>query len=123
MHPIVKQLEDGSLAACRGWDRYNGTEYAAGSIAERVSATPTWTPMPGPTTGLQWIPIGGTTPVPVTPAEETAILSGIAARTNTLAGKKNTKVAEVKALTAIPDVIDYDVTTGWSGAAYQFVGE
>jgi hypothetical protein len=92
-------------------------------IAHVTISTPTWTPMPGPTTGLQWIPIGGTTPVPVTPAEETAILSGIAARTNTLAGKKNTKVAEVKALTAIPDVIDYDVTTGWSGAAYQFVGE
>jgi hypothetical protein len=63
--------------------------------------------------GMQWIPVGDTVPVTVTQAEQTAILNGISARTNALAGKKNVKVAQVKALTTIPAVIAYNVTTGW----------
>jgi hypothetical protein len=65
------------------------------------------------TTGMQWIPIGGSAPVAVTSAEQGAILSGIGQRTNTLAGTKNTKVAQVNALTTIADVIAYDVAAGW----------
>jgi hypothetical protein len=61
----------------------------------------------------QWIPIGATAPVNVTPAEQAAIMSGIAARTNDLNLKRNTKIAEVNALTTVDDVIAYDVTTGW----------
>jgi hypothetical protein len=61
----------------------------------------------------QWVPIGGTTPVNVTPAEQAAIMQGIANRTNDLTVKKNTKTNQVNALTTIPAVIAYDVTTGW----------
>jgi hypothetical protein len=82
------------------------------TVAFAVTPVP-WTALSG-APSMQWIPVGGTAPVAVTSAEQTAILNGIAARTNTLAGKKNVKVAEVKALTLIPDVINYDVTTGWT---------
>ena len=61
----------------------------------------------------EWIPIGATAPVPVTPDEQAAILSGIAARANDLNVKKNAKIAAITALTDIDDVIDYDVTAGW----------
>lgn len=61
----------------------------------------------------EWIPIGGTAPVPVTPAEQAAILQGIAERTNELNIVKNTKIAEVNALDDIDDVIDYDVLADW----------
>lgn len=61
----------------------------------------------------QWVPIGSTTPVTVTPAEQAAILNGITARTNDLNIKKNIKIGEVNALTTIAAVIAYDVTTGW----------
>jgi hypothetical protein len=40
-------------------------------------------------------------------------MSGIAARTNDLNLKRNTKIGEVNALTTVDDVIAYDVTTGW----------
>jgi hypothetical protein len=60
-----------------------------------------------------WIPVGSTVPVNVTPAEAAAIMQGIAARTNDLNIKKNTKVGQVNALTTIPAVIAYDVTAGW----------
>lgn len=66
-----------------------------------------------PTSSQQWIPIGATAPVNVTPAEQAAIMSGIAARTNDLNVKRNTKVVQVNALTTIAAVIAYDVTTGW----------
>jgi hypothetical protein len=73
-----------------------------------------WTPLPNvATTNAQWIPIGGTAPVSVTPAEQAAIMNGIAARTNALNVKKNIKIAEVNALTTVAAVIAYDVTTGW----------
>lgn len=73
-----------------------------------------WTPLPNvPTSNVTWIPIGSTVPVNVTPAEQAAIMSGITARSNDLLVKKNIKVGEVKALTTIPAVIAYDVTTGW----------
>jgi hypothetical protein len=61
----------------------------------------------------QWIPIGSSTPVNVTPDEQTAILNGIAARTQDLFIIKNTKISEVNALTTIPDVIAYDVLADW----------
>lgn len=75
---------------------------------------PGWTDQADvPTSNVQWIPIGSSTPVNVTPAEQAAILSGIAARTNDLNVKKNKKIAEVNALTTISAVINYNVTTGW----------
>jgi hypothetical protein len=73
-----------------------------------------WTPITDvPSANAQWIPFGGTVPVNVTPPEQSAIMQGIAARTNDLNVKKNTKIGEVNALTVVDDVIDYDVTTGW----------
>ena len=66
-----------------------------------------------PTSNQQWIPIGATAPVNVTPAEQAAIMSGIAARTNDLNLKRNTKIGEINTLTTVQAVIDYDVTTGW----------
>jgi hypothetical protein len=61
----------------------------------------------------QWIPIGSTTPVNVTPDEQTAILKGIADRTNALFVIKNQKIGEVNALTTVGAVIAYDVLAGW----------
>jgi hypothetical protein len=88
-----------------------------GSIAYTTvtfAATPVaWTALPPVTINMQWIPIGGTAPVAVTTAEQTAILNGIAVRTSDLTAKKNVKVAQVNALTTISAVIAYDVTTGW----------
>lgn len=66
-----------------------------------------------PVANASWIPVGATAPVNVTPAEQAAIMSGIAARTTDLNAKKNTKLGQVAALTTIDAVIDYDVTTGW----------
>jgi hypothetical protein len=60
-----------------------------------------------------WIPVGGTAPVTVTPTEAAGIMQGIAARTNDLNVKKNTKIGQVNALTTVDAVIAYDVTTGW----------
>jgi hypothetical protein len=74
----------------------------------------TWPPVANVAVpAVQWIPIGATAPVSVTPAEQAAILSGIAARSNALNVKKNTKIGQVNALTTIEAVIAYDVTTGW----------
>ena len=61
----------------------------------------------------QWIPVGSTVPVNVTPTEQAAIMNGIAARTNDLNIKRNIKIGEVNALTTLSAVIAYDVTTGW----------
>jgi hypothetical protein len=60
-----------------------------------------------------WIPVGGTAPVNVTPAEAGGIMQGIAARTNDLNIKKNTKLGQLNALTTVDAVIAYNVTTGW----------
>ena len=60
-----------------------------------------------------WVPIGGTNPVPVTPQESAAIINGISARTQQLQTVRNSKIAEVNALTEIEDVIAYDVLAGW----------
>jgi len=77
------------------------------------SLTP-WTPLTNvPTSNVQWIPVGETAPVDVTPSEQAAIMQGIASRTNDLSVKKNIKIGEVNALTTIAAVIAYDVTTGW----------
>jgi hypothetical protein len=73
-----------------------------------------WTALPNVTTSnVQWIPIGGSAPVNVTPAEQTAIMNGIAARTNALNVVRNAKIAEVNALTIVDAVINYDVLAGW----------
>ncbi len=73
-----------------------------------------WSNIPPVTTSnVQWIPIGATAPVNVTPPEQAGILNGIAARTNDLNVKKNIKIGQVRALTTIPAVITYDVTSGW----------
>jgi hypothetical protein len=61
----------------------------------------------------QWIPLGSSTPVPVTPDEQTAILTGIADRTAELFTIKNQKIGEVNALTTVADVIAYDVLADW----------
>jgi hypothetical protein len=81
--------------------------------AMALTAVP-WTALPNvATSNVVWIPVGSSAPVTVTPAEQAAILSGIAARTNDLNTKKNTKTTAVYGLTDIDDVINYDVTTGW----------
>jgi hypothetical protein len=73
-----------------------------------------WTNLsPVATSNVQWIPVGGTAPVTVTPAEQAAILNGIAVRSADLNTKKNTKTNAVNACTTIGQVIAYDVTTGW----------
>jgi len=88
---------------------------AAEATWTAISVTPvSWTPLTNvPVSSTMWIPLGGTEPVPVTPAEAAAIMAGIAARSNDLNIKKNIKIGEVNAMTEIQDVIDYDVTTGW----------
>jgi hypothetical protein len=73
-----------------------------------------WSPINNVTqTNISWIPVGHSTPVPVTPAEGAAIMTGIAARTNSLQAAKVSKQAEVNALTTIAAVIAYDVLAGW----------
>jgi len=73
-----------------------------------------WTPITNVSpANAQWIPIGSTTPVNVTPDEQTAILKGIADRTNDLFVIKNQKIGEVNALTTVYDVIAYDVLADW----------
>ena len=66
-----------------------------------------------PVTTTEWIPVGGTSPVPVTPAEQAAILAGISARAADLNVTRNVKIGEVNALDELEDVIDYDVTADW----------
>jgi hypothetical protein len=93
--------------------------YVAPGIFNNVSSIASGGPIPWTNIGhvtvsnAQWIPLGSTVPVNVTPAEQAAILAGIAARTNALNVKKNLKINEVAALTTVPAVIAYDVTTGW----------
>jgi len=73
-----------------------------------------WTPVGGVVpANAQWIPIGSTVPVNVTPDEQTAILTGIADRTNELFIIKNQKIGEVNALTTVAEVIAYDVLADW----------
>jgi len=87
--------------------------YVAPGTFSTVTYVPGHNVPPVPTSNVQWIPLGSTAPVNVTPAEQLAIMSGIAARTNALNIKKNTKINQVSALTDIDAVIAYDVTTGW----------
>ena len=89
--------------------------YVSAVSGASVAVTPVpWTAVPPVTVNnAAWIPIGSSTPVTVTPAEQQAIMNGIAARTNQLAGIKNQKIGEVRALTTIAAVIAYDVTAGW----------
>lgn len=68
---------------------------------------------PVSTSNVLWIPIGATEPVTVTPAEQAAILQGIAARTNELNLVRNQKIAEVNALDTVDDVIAYDILADW----------
>lgn len=79
-----------------------------------VATAAPYTPL-GPVTNVNalWIPFGGTAAVTVTPPEQAGIMNGIAARSNDLAVKRNTKAGQIKALTTVAQVIAYDVTTGW----------
>ena len=105
-------------------DPFNG--YGSGASATNLNFMTTpfpsnitvagvpWTPLVNvPLSNSGWIPVGGTVPVTVTPAEAAAIMQGIAARSNDLSIKKNTKIGEVNALTTVAAVIAYDVTAGW----------
>jgi hypothetical protein len=87
--------------------------YVAPGTFSTVTYVPGHGVAPVPAANVQWIPIGSTVAVPVTAAEQSAILAGIAARTNDLNVKKNIKIGQVNALTTIAAVIAYDVTTGW----------
>jgi hypothetical protein len=62
---------------------------------------------------IQWIPIDAPAAVNVTTVEFMNMMSGIAARRQTLQITKNSKTTAVNAMTDINDVIDYDVTAGW----------
>jgi len=92
-----------------------GTTASFVNLANHFAVTPAaWNNLqPFTPSSTQWIPYGSNDPVPVTPAEQNAILTGIAARSTVLYGTKNTKVNEVKALTTIDEVIAYDVLAGW----------
>ena len=94
---------------------FETVDYSNPYSCSNISSTPiSWSDITNvATTNQQWIPVGGTTPVNVTPAEQLAIMNGIAARTNQLSLVRNTKIAEVNALTTIPAVIAYDVLAGW----------
>lgn len=87
--------------------------YVAPGTFNNASAISYSTIPPVSVANAQWIPIGATAPVTVTPAEQAGILNGITARTNDLNAKKNIKIGQVNALTTVAAVIAYDVTTGW----------
>jgi hypothetical protein len=96
-----------------GVSTYSLTYTAIVASFVAISAIP-WTNQGHvPVATANWIPVGATAPVPVTPAEQAAILAGISARAADLNVKRNVKIGEVNALTDIDDVIDYDVTVGW----------
>jgi hypothetical protein len=109
-----------AIATCTiGWNNPYSASYVGGVTGvgpgtfNNASAAP-YTPIPAVSVAnAQWIPIGATAPVTVTPAEQAAILNGITARTNDLNAKKNIKIGEVNALTTVDAVIAYDVTSGW----------
>jgi hypothetical protein len=84
-----------------------------GSAFIPVSASPI-APGSGPGAAtLQFTPIGQSTPVTVTVTEMSDIMSGIHARRTSLLTTKFNKTAAVNAMTAISNVIAYDVTAGW----------
>lgn len=62
---------------------------------------------------IPWTPIGQYAPVNLTMADMTGLMSGIAARTQSLLYLKNWKSEVIAGYTAISDVIAYDVTAGW----------
>jgi hypothetical protein len=62
---------------------------------------------------IQFMPIEGTALVNLTVTEMGSIISGIETRRNNLMTTQRTKKNAVNALTALEDVIAYDVTTGW----------
>jgi hypothetical protein len=77
-----------------------------------ITVAPISTPTGGGAT-IQWVPIDSPSAVNVTTVEFMTMMSGIAARRQTLQITKNTKTNAVNAMTDINDVIDYDVTAGW----------
>ena len=100
------------LAWWAGTNPYQPVNVAPGTF-NNATAVPYVDVPPVSVANAQWIPIGATTPVTVTPAEQAGIMNGIAARTNALSVKKNIKIGEVNVMTTLDDVINYDVTTGW----------
>ena len=84
-------------------------------VGPGTCATVSGTPIDGVTASANanWIPLGQYAPVSVTPDEQIAILSGIAARSAQLYLIENQKIGEVNALTTVADVIAYDVLADW----------
>jgi hypothetical protein len=62
---------------------------------------------------VSWTPLNQTTPVNLTMAQMTSLMSGIAARQQSLNGVRQSKTNAVNALTKIADVIAYNVGAGW----------
>jgi hypothetical protein len=95
----------------------SGVTYVGPGSYNTVTAAP-YTPLsPVSVANAQWIPLGSSVAVNVTPAEQTAIMSGIAARTNQLFTIKNKKIGEVNALLTIGEVIAYNVLADWPAIA------
>ena len=62
---------------------------------------------------VSWRPIGATAPLSLSITDMSNLMIGIANRRTTLLTTNNTKTNAINALTAISDVIAYDVTAGW----------
>jgi hypothetical protein len=62
---------------------------------------------------IHWTPIGNASPVTLTAAEMSGLMSSITTRRLNLVNARVTKTNEVNALTNIADVIAYDATAGW----------
>lgn len=90
---------------------------ALSALAALTPISNTFVPVDNISTPLSskvgWTPIESATPVDLTLAEISAIMSGIASRREDLLTVKTSKSNAIMALTDIDDVIDYDVTAGW----------
>jgi hypothetical protein len=62
---------------------------------------------------ITWTPSGAAAPVNLTATEMQGLMSGIATRRASLLNVRITKKNAVNTLTTLPEVIAYDVTTGW----------
>jgi hypothetical protein len=76
------------------------------------------TPMAGvsgvaPSATIAWVPLWPGGAVNLTSQEMTALMAGLTSRRNTLTTTFNTKKAAIAGMTAVSDVIAYDVTAGW----------
>jgi hypothetical protein len=62
---------------------------------------------------FQWTPVDEVASIEMTRFEVAIIAARIAERQQVLYVARSAKIAAIRALTDIADVIDYDVTTGW----------